>query len=156
MSKTKANDRLSVALPAELIDWWNQECEFLGIGQRIFSIDGADIQYKSELMRLIVNSYIERCLDVGQPDEPLEMETVTKNRYLPFYLGDRVSRGLWETAIRKGFAISYNQLVNRALTEYWDRQINLAEGVQVKLRLLQDLLSKPGFDTRAIQEAIGL
>ena len=67
-------------------------------------------------------------------------ETDRGNDYVGCYLDDRVSRGLWNTAVSKGLGDNYNQIANRAFTEYWDRQVQLAQGVQQRLILLQDAI----------------
>jgi hypothetical protein len=134
----KKEPRIKLTLPVELAEWIDRELTFLGVGTRIVLVEENHIMRKSDFLRIIINNWILRTLEVGIPDEPLETEETDRgNAYVPFYLDDRVSRGLWESAIRNGLGSSYNQLANRAFTSYWDRQVSLAQGVQQQLVLLQ-------------------
>lgn len=136
-----ADPRIKLVIPVELAEWIDRELIFLGVGNRIVLVEETGIMRKSDFLRIVINNWILRTLELGIAAEPLETEESDRgNDYVPFYLDDRVSRGLWETAIRKGLGGSYNQIANRAFTEYWDRQVQLAQGVQRQLVALQDAI----------------
>jgi hypothetical protein len=135
------NPRIKLVLPVELAEWIDKELIFLGVGNRVVLVEEAGIMQKSDFLRIVINNWILRTLEVGPKLEPLETEESDRgNAYVPFYLDDRMSRGLWESAIRNNLAGSYNQIANRAFTEYWDRQVALAQGVQRQLVALQDAI----------------
>jgi hypothetical protein len=138
-----ADPRIKLVLPVELADWIDSELSFLGVGNRIVLVEEAGIMRKSDFLRIVINNWILRTLEIGISAEPLETEESDRgNAYVGFYLDDRVSRGLWDTAVRKGLGGSYNQVANRAFTEYWDRQVQLAQGVQRQLIALQHAIEQ--------------
>lgn len=133
-----ADPRIKLVLPVELAEWIDKELVFLGVGNRIVLVEETGIMRKSDFLRIVINNWILRTLELGIAAEPLETEESDRgNDYVGFYLDDRVSRGLWDTAVRKGLGGNYNQVANRAFTEYWDRQVQLAQGVQRQLVALQ-------------------
>jgi ABC-type sugar transport system ATPase subunit len=143
------NPRIKLVLPIELAEWIDKELIFLGVGNRVVLVEETGIMQKSDFLRIVINNWILRTLEVGPKLEPLETEESDRgNAYVPFYLDDRMSRGLWNSGVRAGLAApyveadsrAYSILANRAFTEYWDRQVSLAQGVQRQLVALQDAI----------------
>lgn len=144
-----ADPRIKLVLPIELSEWIDAELAFLGVGSRALIVENVNVMRKSDFLRIVINNWILRTLEMGLPSNILETEETDRgNDYVSFYLDDRVSRGLWNTAVSKGLAFPYTEpkneayslLANRAFTEYWDRQVQLAQGVQQRLILLQDAI----------------
>lgn len=137
------NPRLKLTLPVDLVNWVELELQFLGVGDRVVMIEENGVRRKSDFLRLAINSAIVRWLDAGVATELETPENDEGNRYLDFYL-DSTSKGLWDSAIKAGYATSYAHVANKALTEYWDRQYEIGQSVGNKLQLLCDVLARSG------------
>jgi hypothetical protein len=115
MTNSTKKKKLTLQVPQILCDRLNEETGFLGIYCKAVEIEGQRIESRTELLRFIITTYIQRCLNQGIP-EIVEVEGDRGS--LPFYL-DKNSRGLWETAIRAGVGNSYNQIAEMALYDYF-------------------------------------
>lgn len=141
MAKT-FNPRLNLRVPQILCDRLNDETGFLGIYCKAVEIENQRIESRTDLLRFIITTYIQRCLNQGIP-EIVEVEGDRGS--LPFYL-DKNSRGLWETAVRAGVGNSYNQIAEMALYDYFMRQETQADALALEFERAKQRLKQVDLD----------
>lgn len=135
----ETNQRLRVALSISNFERLDAEIKFLNLYLRSLEESENVIQSRGEFLRLVSCNWIARCLQDGIPEWLLsipdpEEETVS----LPLFLSKQ-SRSTWVAASRQGLGTP-NEIINRALAEYFHRQVNLANDVGLKISLLKTAL----------------
>lgn len=144
------NPRLKIGVAISLVNQLHLELRFLGVDYRVVEMEERRIESQADFIRAIVVRYINRALDQGVL-EPIELDE--DSQLVSVYL-DRSSKGLWETAIRKGVAISYPQLVNSALVDYFQRQDTIADSLKRKIPALKQCLQR--IDLSELKKLLGI
>lgn len=139
MSKKSSKSRsLNLCVASPLVERFNSEIDFLGLGDRAYAVEEKkEIRNKSEFLRWIVDSYIQRRLDSAEEQEAIDLDE--KREIIPLYL-NRQSEGLWNVALNGKVASDYNQLVESALYYYFLRQEAIAEKLRSQLEEYKELL----------------
>jgi hypothetical protein len=125
--------RINLLVPSAIAQRLRQEAEFLHVKSRVQAEDGTELKSTADLVRWVVNLYIEAC-EVGEGPTydweetdpvPLTMDSTTKGR--------------WEYAVKFRFATSYHQLAGNALCWYFDRLDDQAAKDAALLRNMQSM-----------------
>lgn len=126
MSPKSKNRRLNLRVSLPVYNQLKAELKFLDLDSRLTWIEETQILTCSDFLRSTIAAFVRRYLDQGVV---IEAELDAETTSVPFYL-DRTSEGLWNTAIQQGIAVSYNQLADFALLDYFDRQARIAASLR--------------------------
>ncbi|MBD2019297.1 hypothetical protein H6F43_03755 [Leptolyngbya sp. FACHB-36] len=126
MSPKSKNRRLNLRVSLPVYNQLKAELQFLDLDSRLTWIEETHILTCSDFLRSTIAAFVRRYLDQGVV---IEAELDAETTSVPFYL-DRTSEGLWNTAIQQGIAVSYNQLADFALLDYFDRQAKIAASLR--------------------------
>jgi hypothetical protein len=144
----KTNRRLNLRVPRSIKEKVQGELRFLNWENQEILIEDHPIESAADFIRATVNAYIHRGLDQF-PKEPISLDEPAAN--ISFFM-DQQSRGLWDTAIRHNLAISYNQLAESALFDYFARQDQIAIALEQRSQLYLSLIETGDFE--GLREAI--
>jgi hypothetical protein len=144
----KTNRRLNLRVPKSIKEKVQGELRFLNWESQEILIEDHPIESAADFIRATVNAYIHRGLDQF-PKEPISLDEPAAN--ISFFM-DQQSRGLWDTAIRHNLAISYNQLAESALFDYFSRQEQIAIALEQRSQLYLSLIETGDFE--GLREAI--
>lgn len=145
---TRVNRRLNLRVFSSLAGQLASELRFLNWSCLSVSVEERTIESDADFIRATANAYVHRGLDQNFK-EPIALDESSTS--VPFYL-DRTSQGLWETALRHGIAIDYNQLVSSALFDYFERQTAIAQALEQRYLLYKEFLAAGDFES--LREAI--
>ena len=126
--------RLNLLIPAAIADRLRQETEFLHVRSRVEMEDGTELRSMADMVRWVVNLYIELC-DAGEAPTYDWDETDP----VPFTL-DSATKGRWEYALKYHHFASYHELAGNALTWYFNR---LDERATADQQLVESLKALP-------------
>lgn len=127
--------RINLLVPVAIAARFRDEAEFLHVKSRVVAEDGTELKSMADLLRWVVNLYIEQC-EVGAGPSYEWDETAP----LPLTM-DSSTKGRWEYALKYHYATSYHELAGNALCWYFDRLDARAAQDKALLRNMQGMQS---------------
>lgn len=134
--RSEQNARIKLCINRSLSEQLDAELEYLGIPSHALRIEEKEIENRADFLRQVIDGYARRSLDGGPLHEGSEGEV---RNYIPFYLNRR-SRSLWDSCIRQKVCSDYNDLANRALSQYFLNRKRAIDAVRLNRVRFRELL----------------